>query len=475
MAGGPPRQNSDLCYPVNASGGNSSCSEAGKKTIEDPIPFNVSSSTRNEDTSIGRGDNRFTGNKQAWRNQALATGDISRTSSLPESKEGTGIQFQKQMSMPVISSSEAHESTYTTVSSSSCSSTQMPNNQFSFSSQSEGKQFSKAPHEFFGANKPRALVGSSNQPPYPAGPINNGNTISNNQHTQYSQPLRTSVPPPQPNHSSNSHIYGSYPPLYQHSTVPFRPGPPLDFNRLKISEFPSNFYQNGSFPPQNSRPPGYMQNPQPSYYEKAYGPQLNATNSSMSYNGNRGIPGCQMSSTAVPDLIGSIQGALNGLKANKMTPTEANIADCVRYGMGIQNFNVKMALNCALEHNVVVMHKLGANLPFYIGKNDRLWGCVNPLDSNVSHPEATWDAIINFLSSSHGQRAISSTECRYHAATVLKKACLEHLALGEILQILHVIVQVKKWIIPCPHGWQPLSFTLKVATDNAGVGIKQHS
>jgi len=64
---------------------------------------------------------------------------------------------------------------------------------------------------------------------------------------------------------------------------------------------------------------------------------------------------------------------------------------------------------------------------------------------------------------------------RYHAATVLKKACLEHLALGEILQILHVIVQVKKWIIPCPHGWQPLSFTLKVATDNAGVGIKQQS
>ncbi|XP_020254371.1 uncharacterized protein LOC109831463 [Asparagus officinalis] len=462
LAGGLPLNKSEPSYLGNAFG--SKTSEASNKTVGEPACNDISN-VRAE------ADNHFKGNKQTRKNEALPKGDISKTSSLPENKEGHSIQFQKQMSMPIMSSSEERERIQlmdTTVSS-SYSSIQKPSNVPRVSYQSEGRKFNKAPHEFFMANKPRASVGSSNQS-HPCGPVNNGNNIFSNTPPQNCQPLRPSAIPPSQPHSSHYDNYGSYPSPQQQSTTPFRPGPPPDFSR-HASEYPSHGYQNGPFPPQGSGPPGYMQNGLPFYREKGHGPQFNAMNSNISCNANMGSPGW-MSSSSVLSLTGNIQGALSILKANKMTPTEANIADCIRYGMGIHNFNVKMALNCAVDNNMVVMHKLGANLPFYIGKHDKLWKCVNPLDSNVGHPKATWDAIQNFLSSPRGQSAISSTECRYHAATVLKKECLEHLPLGDILQILHVIVQAKNWIVPGFHGWQPLAFTLKVGADSkAGVGI----
>lgn len=412
LAGGPPLQNSDsFC---NASGGSHSCSEKGKKTIRDPNPSN-GSYMGNEDNSVsGRTDSHSKSCIPVWRNQTLPTGDVSRTSSgLPECRDGHGLQFQKQMSMLVISSSQAHGSTHlkhATASSAPYSSSQMPPRESGVSSQSEGKNFNKAPHEFFGAIKPMVSVGFSNQPSHPGGPISNVN-ISNNEHTHYSQPLRINMPPPLPSHSSTSHNFSSYLPPNQQAAPPFTPGPPSDFNRLMTSKYPSNACQNVLFPPQNSGPPGFMRNSWPFYQENAQGGQLNAGNGNISYNGNQGSTEPQMLSGVIQGLIGNIQVALYQLKANKIIPTVANIADCIRYGMGIQNFNVNMALNCAVEHNVVVMRMLG-NLSIYIGRDDKLWKCINPLDSNIRHSEAAWDAIQNFLSSAHGQSAVSSTECR---------------------------------------------------------------
>lgn len=58
---------------------------------------------------------------------------------------------------------------------------------------------------------------------------------------------------------------------------------------------------------------------------------------------------------------------------------------------------------------------------------------------------------------------------RYHAAIILKKSCLTHLVLGDILQILHVIVTFKKWITTHSSDWQPISITLAEANGEAGA------
>ncbi|XXG79067.1 hypothetical protein AAC387_Pa09g0218 [Persea americana] len=74
---------------------------------------------------------------------------------------------------------------------------------------------------------------------------------------------------------------------------------------------------------------------------------------------------------------------------------------------------------------------------------------------------------LKYLSSFDGCCAITSSECRYHAATILKKSCLTHLVLGEIFQILHVIVHDKKWMTTSIVGWQPISITLPDANGEA--------
>lgn len=49
---------------------------------------------------------------------------------------------------------------------------------------------------------------------------------------------------------------------------------------------------------------------------------------------------------------------------------------------------------------------------------------------------------------------------RYEAALILKKSCLEELSLGEVLQILNMVIGVKKWINHHQSGWQPITITL---------------
>ncbi|KAK1293239.1 hypothetical protein QJS10_CPB17g00881 [Acorus calamus] len=177
--------------------------------------------------------------------------------------------------------------------------------------------------------------------------------------------------------------------------------------------------------------------------------------------GSLGSTGSPESPPAFLDLMWNIPVALDTLKKDKIAPTEENIADCLRYGeMGLIDFDVRSALNIALECELVVKQKLG-KLILYIGKNDKMWPCVNPLDTSVNLPDAIWNDIQIYLSSSEGRDTIMASECRYHAATMLKKLnCLENLVLGDMLKILTVIITVRKWIAPHKSGWKPLSITL---------------
>jgi len=132
---------------------------------------------------------------------------------------------------------------------------------------------------------------------------------------------------------------------------------------------------------------------------------------------NNGRPGFPAPSNVVQGvMMGFILRALHELKTDKIAPTEHNIADCIHYGeINIPTFNVRMVLDYAIEHRVVLVHKLGNNLPLYVGKNDTLWRCSNIMDTHAKHPKAKFDAVLKFVSSTDGRTAILSSKCRYHA------------------------------------------------------------
>lgn len=58
---------------------------------------------------------------------------------------------------------------------------------------------------------------------------------------------------------------------------------------------------------------------------------------------------------------------------------------------------------------------------------------------------------------------------RYEAAVILKRSCLADLSLGNVLQVLNMIVSMKKWIIHHQSGWQPITITLVETQNDMGV------
>ncbi|KAK4282611.1 hypothetical protein QN277_013968 [Acacia crassicarpa] len=174
-----------------------------------------------------------------------------------------------------------------------------------------------------------------------------------------------------------------------------------------------------------------------------------------------GVQGFPLPSEYEQSLVGVILLALNTLKFEKVMPTEANIIDCISYGDSkYRTTDVKKALDCAIKLNAVVKPRLGA-LEFCIGRFETLWDCVNIIGGKVDqYPKTTWDRIQEFLASPSGRSAILSSQCRYEASIILRKECLTGLVLGEVLQILNMIIMVKKWITIHPSGWQPITITL---------------
>ncbi|KAL7003199.1 hypothetical protein U1Q18_004357 [Sarracenia purpurea var. burkii] len=278
-------------------------------------------------------------------------------------------------------------------------------------------------------------------------------------------------PPDQHNHAF--HSMASRP-----DAPTFTSGPPSnvpDIGKLSISGFPSNDYkpstsqtrngverkQNYIFEPPNhvnlnSPQRGHAVHNKPSKFVPSSSLAMGTANGSG--NGTWGTPGCPIPSEYVQSLIGVVLLALNTLKTEKIMPTEANIADCIRYGdPKHRNTDVKKALDSAVEQQLVVKQNLGT-LQLFVGKNEKLWKCVNPIGGNLKqYSNSTWDEIHKFLISSAGRSAILTSQCRYEAAIIMKKMCLKELALGDILQILHLVIFVKKWITCHQSGWQPVN------------------
>ncbi|KAM1299337.1 hypothetical protein ACFX1Q_000797 [Malus domestica] len=379
------------------------------------------------------------------------------------------------------------------------------NTDYSYQSEhTQANQFKKAPHELFGSGE--TSVSTSRSSPVffhgnsdPSGGNGNNFLGQPNQYPPSSKPNNFHM---QPNYfgpdtmlppDSHSHSFRPIPP--RPDGPRFSSAPPtnvLDMSNLNIREY-NNYAQNPQrFPHRNGeefrRPRSsdslnsaslnvphkghHMQSGQVFHHDSMnnryphgseYQPPQSspAVGNNIPGNGTWGAQGCTPPSEHVQGLIGVILLSLNTLKVEKIMPTEANIIDCIRYGdLKHRNTDVRKALDYAIEQHMVVKQRLGA-LQFYVGKNEKLWKCVNPIGGNLNHySKATWDRIQNFLSSSDGRSALMASQCRYEAAIILRKACSEELALGSVLQILNMVVSMKKWIIHHQSGWQPITITL---------------
>ncbi|KAJ8467623.1 hypothetical protein OPV22_030175 [Ensete ventricosum] len=519
VAGGKPMHESP--YVNKSAGGTSPSKETFNGSTTDNWQMTQSTGSSasvhlgNQKTcSNGKYDNRYKGKHNRYPNPSQANNATATTISSSEFKQPPPVshgfltdtnvpQFNNcmknpdQMSMSMISSMKAQENSHLNHTSNFFpqSSPQKPPCEATYFHQSETMVFNESSsHEFLQGNWSNSPNGPmvDYAPPHSDSPMKDGKDLYNNHKPHWPPPLRPSdLLPPHPNFqpgnlsSSNSQNHDFYaipngpsgPPFTSPQTWTTGPTfpsvPPVnlpEISRVSISDYPSSGQNNGSYSKKTTMPnisvPEHngLQKSQTMYQEHMHRPVVtHATDSNVPKDELQGNPGSLVSEVAVKNIL----QALHILKADKMVPNETNIADCIRYGkMNIQNFDIKTALNYAVEHQHVVMHKLGGNLPLYVGKHHGLWKCVNPMDINVRHPKTTWDAVSRFLSSTAGRTLIRRSQSRYQAAIVLRNSCLNHLVLGEILQILHEIINVKKWITPHSSGWQPLSFHLPDADKN---------
>lgn len=322
----------------------------------------------------------------------------------------------------------------------------------------------------------------------PAQLWSNSSNLPGNSQMPYSQPLRPNGYPMQPAFAPNNQ-YPTNTHSFATSVVPPRTGGPNftsgpltnvpDIGTLNISGLPKQNPINNAPHPVRSvdeRNGHMVHNNQQLYGVHSYGPEYPPTstaamgNNNPPGNGMWGSSGCPKPSEYVQGLIGVVLLALNTLKNEKIMPTEANIADCIRYGDPKHcNTDVKKALESAIEQQMVVKQNLGA-LQLYIGKNDKLWKCVNPIGGNPNrHSKETWDELQKFLTTPSGRLALMGTQCKYEAGTVIKNMCLKDVALGDVLQILNMVIANKKWIMHRQSGWQPLAITLPQANSDLGV------
>ncbi|XP_027363356.1 uncharacterized protein LOC113870952 [Abrus precatorius] len=329
---------------------------------------------------------------------------------------------------------------------------------------------------------------------------NNGNLQSNHQNS-YSQPVRSNSFPLQPPLAS-SNSFSSISQTFATSIVPHRTGGPIlsagpltnappDIGNLNISGYPSNASyphpvkqrnrdskkssnSNGLNPVRSTdEQNGHMvHSVQQLYNGYPHGPEYQP--SSLASMGSNNLPGndmwgssgCTKPSEYIQGLIGVVLLALNTLKTEQIMPTESNITDCIRYGdPKHRNTDIKKALDSAIEQQMVVKQNVGA-LQLYVGKNDKVWKCVNPIGGNPKqHSQETWNEIKKFLSTPSGRSAIMGTLCKYEAGIVIKNMCLKNHSLGDVLQILNMVITLKKWMVHHQSGWQPLNIIL--AEDNS--------
>ncbi|CAH8354868.1 unnamed protein product [Eruca vesicaria subsp. sativa] len=341
--------------------------------------------------------------------------------------------------------------------------------------------------------------------PNPDPSWNNGNSIQNHAQNYYPNASRPSGPNMRPPYGN---VFRPYRPENLHPPMNngFRPrndGPrfmsPHDLSNLSVSQYPSqtqtqnrpNFYPqvrqefrpkmessssslnlNGAnkvYLPRSSSAPvtstttttvNTNSTPQPPVVTSKSG------SSNGTWGTQEGPPPPTQPSEYVQGLIGVILHALNILKTEKVSPTEPNISDCIQYGDPKHHgTDVKKALESAAEHQMIMVVNMG-KLKLYLGKGEPLWNCVNPLGGNPKqYPNAAWDRLKQFLTSSSGRVAFMATQCRYEAAQILKRECLKEYAIGDIVQILNITATSKKWITYNQTGWKPITVNLAVASE----------
>ncbi|CAL4939607.1 unnamed protein product [Urochloa decumbens] len=241
----------------------------------------------------------------------------------------------------------------------------------------------------------------------------------------------------------------------------------LDISGHRTSDSNTSFYLNHSGNPQSSHPPC-------SDTCRA-GHQPNQSSDTQNYGHSGDKPGYLPNSPKNEGTIGIILHALGILKTEKIYPTESNIADCICYGeMNLTGFDVKKALELAIRHEAVIMKKLLQNMPLFVAKDESLWKCVNVTNSKAKNPMKELEIVHKYITSTNGYSAIKNSQSRYQAAMILKRSCLQHCALGDILQVLHIVIVRKKWVVPHSSGWQPLSIntTVDIATTDATGKVK---
>ncbi|KAF8008255.1 hypothetical protein BT93_K2046 [Corymbia citriodora subsp. variegata] len=361
------------------------------------------------------------------------------------------------------------------------------------------KQFKKAPHEFFSAGE--SIVSANRSKPNSSPSKHDSYGTIGSPQNLYSHPVTPNNPPVQPNFGRGNPR--PFNPNRDFHPVPPRPDtlpPPVtatslpNIGKLRLSESPSfvqyhnqmDRYENNSSFGESTNSVSYNtlnrshvsmgQQFQPDG-RYASGPEFSSSSSQIvnvnSGNGNWGSQGYTPPPDYVQGLIGVIILALNTLKEEKIIPTEANIMDCICYGDSkFQNIDVKKALASALEQHMIVKQNLG-KLQLYVGRNEKLWNCVNVIGGNPSqYMKEIWDCIESFLSSSAGRSALLASRCRYEAALIIKRACLKDLPLGNIIQLLNMIITIKKWIIHSPIGWQPITITLAETKSDVDTTVK---
>ncbi|KAL6968716.1 hypothetical protein U1Q18_034509 [Sarracenia purpurea var. burkii] len=349
------------------------------------------------------------------------------------------------------------------------------------------KQFKKAPHEFFGASGP--IVSTSRSSPdlfhgHLDNSVNNCSTIEENFPNQYPQSRHAFVPDNifTPNTLNNRpHLVPMRSDVSRFSLAPVSNLP--NIGKLIISEdsncsqSSNNFQQQFEFPNFGSqdglqrgyslRPTQPFNNDDPNNNNRrsSHFAPLSSTSvvaDTVSGNGTWRTQGCLPLPEFVQGLIGVVLLALNSLKVEKIMPTEANITDCIRFGdPKHRNTDVRMALDYATEQHMVVKQNLGS-VQLYVRKNERLWKCVNPIGSDLNqYPKEMWDSIRKFLASAAGYSAIMASQCR--------SACLKELALGDVLQILNMVITMKRWIFPHKSGWQPITINVMGMDTDTGT------
>ncbi|CAN6289329.1 unnamed protein product [Urochloa humidicola] len=176
-----------------------------------------------------------------------------------------------------------------------------------------------------------------------------------------------------------------------------------------------------------------------------------------------------------PNLSSDMQNYGHSRDKSGNLPISPKNEDCICYGeMELTGFDVKKALELAIRHEAVVMKKLLHDMPLFVAKDESLWKCVNVTNSKAKNPIQELETVHKYISSTDGCSAIKNSQSRYQAAMILKRSCLQQCALGDILQVLHIIIVRKKWIVPHCSGWQPLSINTiaDIATTDATGKVK---